>query len=145
MALGALNTAGHMAGRAAASIRSRNARQRVPATARFATKTHSQPTVMRDNRSGAIRAIEAVKKKAPAAPCAHGQGDPFPVLLGQPHAETAHAFPLDVNRCLSAKTPKTDRNEKQQKKADQCVFKPHRTPTSRQMKEPRPPQPGLSR
>jgi hypothetical protein len=57
MARGVLNTAPLVAQRIAASIRSINARQRVPVTAGFAIKIRSLPTAMRDeNRSGAIAA-----------------------------------------------------------------------------------------
>jgi hypothetical protein len=64
MVLGVLNTAGQMAGGTAASIPSSNVKQRAGATAAFAPKIHSQPTVMRDDRrSGAISA--SVKYRGP--------------------------------------------------------------------------------
>jgi hypothetical protein len=61
MARGVPNMAAGAAELIAASIRSNNARQRVGATADIATKIHSQPMDMRDNRSGAISA--SVKRR----------------------------------------------------------------------------------
>jgi hypothetical protein len=63
MAPGARATACQAAGAIAGSTRLSNAKRTCGGLADFVSKTHSQPMVMRPNRSGAIRATEAVRRK----------------------------------------------------------------------------------